>query len=132
VGGMVLAMVALVALHRRARGAVPLVWLLVAETAIDTVANVTGGIRERLFGAANGVTWLVVSFYVPLLMVSLGLIVWQLYSRRGDPLPHPIASPPPFSKGAWDQPAAERVRNIGFCGDRRQQCRRRTPANPDR
>jgi hypothetical protein len=26
------------------------------------------------------------SFYVPLLMVSVGLTVWQLYARRGEPL----------------------------------------------
>ncbi len=56
------------------------------ETLYDTVTNVSGGIREHLFGAANGVTWMVVSFYVPLLMVSAGLTVWRLYTRRGEPL----------------------------------------------
>jgi hypothetical protein len=33
-----------------------------------------------------GVTWLILTFYVPLLWVSLGLIVWQLYARRQEPL----------------------------------------------
>src|SRR5258706_3915839 len=71
--GMILSMIAMVALRHRARWSIALVWLLVAQTAIDTVSNVTNGVREHLFGAANGVTWMVVSFYVPLLMVSLVL-----------------------------------------------------------
>jgi len=58
----------------------------VATTAFDTVSNISNGIRENLFGAATGVTWMVVSFYVPLLMVSLALTVWQLYSRFGEPI----------------------------------------------
>ena len=64
-------------------------WLLVAETAFDTVTNVMGGIRERLFGAASGVTWFILSFYVPVIIVSLGLLVWQLYTRRGEALLDP-------------------------------------------
>jgi hypothetical protein len=31
-------------------------------------------------------TWLILTFYVQLLWVSLGLIVWQLCSRRLEPL----------------------------------------------
>lgn len=84
--GMALALIAIVALRYRARVSIPLVWLLVAETMYDTVNNVTNGMREHLFGLATGVTWLVVGFYVPLLMVSLGLTVWQLSARRGEPL----------------------------------------------
>jgi 2Fe-2S iron-sulfur cluster binding domain len=77
---------AIVALRRRARWSVPLVWLLVAKMAFDTVSNVMGGVRERLFGAASGVTWFILSFYVPVIIVSLGLLVWQLYTRRGEGL----------------------------------------------
>jgi hypothetical protein len=97
VTGMLLALIAMAALRHRTRWSIPLVWLLVAETALDTVANVSGGIREHLFGAANGVTWMVVSIYVPLLMVSLGLTVWQLLSRRGEPLARSIAEHAPLS-----------------------------------
>ena len=86
VGGAILAALAIVALRRRAPWSVPLVWLLVAETAFDTVTNVMGGVRERLFGAASGVTWFILSFYVPVIIVSLGLLVWQLYARRGQAL----------------------------------------------
>jgi len=87
--GAILAALAIVALRRHTRWSIPLVWLLVAETAFDTVTNVMGGIRERLFGAASGVTWFILSFYVPVIIVSLGLLVWQLYTRRGEALLDP-------------------------------------------
>ena len=98
--GMALAVMAIVALRYRSRLSIPLVWILVAETILDTVANVTSGIREHLFGLATGVTWFIVSFYVPLLMVSLGLVVWQLYSRRGEPLARSISDKPAVSNAA--------------------------------
>lgn len=86
VTGMVIALAAIVALRYRARLAIPLAWLLVAETIYDTVTNIRGGIHENLMGAASGATWLILGFYVPLLMVSLALIIWQLYARRGEAL----------------------------------------------
>ncbi len=82
--GMAIALATLVALRYRARLAIPLTWLLVAETIFDTVTNIRGGIHENLMGAASGVTWLILGFYVPLLVVSLALIIWQLYARRGE------------------------------------------------
>lgn len=84
--GAALAFVAILALRHRVQGAAALTWLLVIITAFDTVSNVSNGIHENLFGAATGVTWVVVSFYVPLLMVSIALTVWQLYSRFGEPI----------------------------------------------
>ena len=81
-----LAFVVILALRHRVQGAGALTWLLVIITACDTVSNVSNGIHENLFGAATGVTWMVVSFYVPLLMVSVALTVWQLYSRFGEPI----------------------------------------------
>jgi hypothetical protein len=86
VAGMILAMIALVALHYRARIGPLLVWLFVAETLFDLVNSTIAGVREQLFTSASGVTWLILTFYVPLLWVSLGLIVWQLYARRQEPL----------------------------------------------
>lgn len=86
VTGMILAVIALVALHYRARIAPLLVWLFVAETLFDLVNSTIAGVREQLFASASGVAWLILTFYVPLLWVSLGLIVWQLYARRQEPL----------------------------------------------
>lgn len=94
VAGMLLAIVAICALSIRARWSILMVWLLVAETLSDTVTNVADGIHEQLFGAANGVTWMVVTFYVPLLVVSIGLTVWQLYTRRGEALERPAFTAP--------------------------------------
>jgi hypothetical protein len=73
-------------LHYRARIASILVWVFVAETVFDLVNTTIAGVREQLFATASGVTWLILTFYVPLLWVSLGLIVWQLYARRQEPL----------------------------------------------
>jgi len=84
--GTLLAVAAIGALRYRWRVAPLLIWLLVAETAFDLVYTAALGAREQLYASASGVTWLIVSFYVPLLWVSLGLIVWQMYSRRNEPL----------------------------------------------
>ena len=82
-----LAAVALVALRHRTRFAVPLAWLLVVETGVDFVRNVRNiGMREHLIPAESGVEWLITTFYVPLVLVSTGVMVWQLYTRRGEPL----------------------------------------------
>ena len=83
---MVLAVISLVALHYRMRMAPILVWVLVAATIVDLVNATIAGVREELFAAASGLTWLILTFYVPLLWVSVGLIVWQLCSRRREPL----------------------------------------------
>ncbi len=83
---MVLAVISIVALHYRARVAPLLVWVFVAETVFDLVNATIAGVREQLFATASGVTWLILTFYVPLLWVSLALIVWQLYVRRRGPL----------------------------------------------
>jgi hypothetical protein len=83
--GAIIALATIVALRRRAPVAIPLAWLLVAETVFDTVTNIRGGVHENLLGAATGVTWLILGFYVPLLIVTVALIAWQLYSRRGEP-----------------------------------------------
>ena len=86
VAGAVIAFVTIALLRHRVRFAVPLAWLLVAETAYDTVSNIQGGVHEHLMGAASGVTWLVLIFFVPIVVVSAVLIAWQLYSRRGEAL----------------------------------------------
>jgi hypothetical protein len=49
-----------------------LVWVFVAETVLDLANSTIAGIREELFSTASGVTWLILTFYVPLLWVSLG------------------------------------------------------------
>lgn len=86
VAGAVIALVTIALARRRMRVAAALAWLLAAETVYDTIANIRGGMREHLLGAASGVTWLVLSFFVPVVVVSTGLLIWQLYSRRNEAL----------------------------------------------
>jgi hypothetical protein len=86
VGGALLAFIAILLLRRGSRAAIPLIWLLVAETAFDTVTNVRDGMREHLMGAASGVTWMVLVFFVPLVVVSAALLGLQLAARRREEL----------------------------------------------
>jgi hypothetical protein len=63
-----------------------LTWILVVETATDTFLNIRGGVEEHLMGAASGVTWMILVFFVPAVIVSIGMLAWQLVSRRHEPL----------------------------------------------
>jgi hypothetical protein len=42
--------------------------------------------QETTQAVATGINWLVQSYYVPLIPVTVILIVWQLVSKRGQPL----------------------------------------------
>jgi hypothetical protein len=86
VGGAIIAFAAIVLLRRRAAAGLVLCWLLIAETATDTFLNIRGGVEEHLMGAATGVTWMILVFFVPAIIVSLGLLVWQLVARRHEAL----------------------------------------------
>jgi hypothetical protein len=84
--GTILALISLIALRYRTRIATLLAWMLVLETVIDLLNGTIAGLNEQIFEKAYGVTWMILAFYVPLLWVSLGLTVWQLYSRRSEKL----------------------------------------------
>ena len=86
VAGAVIAFAAIALLRYRVRLAVPLAWLLALETVYDTITNIQGGVREHLMGAASGVTWMVLTYFVPIVVVSCVLLIWQLYARRGEAL----------------------------------------------
>ena len=82
VGGAIIAFATIVLLRQRSSAGVVLAWLLVIETTTDTVLNIRGGIEEHLMGAASGVVWMILVFYVPAIVVSVGLLAWQLVTRR--------------------------------------------------
>jgi hypothetical protein len=86
VAGAVVALAAIWALRHRWRLGIILSWLLVIETAVDVVVGVRRKGLEPLWGDASGVTWVMLNFYVTLIVVSLPLLVWQLYARRGETL----------------------------------------------
>ncbi len=83
--GMALSVAVILALHARARVAIPLTWLFVLATIADLLNAAIGGMNGML-ERANGVTWLILVFYVPALWVTLGLVLWQLVTRRGEAL----------------------------------------------
>jgi hypothetical protein len=77
-----LAVSAITALRYAPRLAIPILWLFAVEAALDLTNSTVVGMREQLFASASDVTWLILTFYVPLLWVSLALLVWQLWRRR--------------------------------------------------
>ncbi len=92
VGGAIIAFLAIAFLRFRSRLGVLLAWVLIAETAYDTVTNIQGGMKEHLLGAASGPTWFILAFYVPAIVVTMLLIAWQLVSRFGKPLDSRVAA----------------------------------------
>jgi len=74
----VLALVALVALRRRLSAAIALVWLCLGVGLLDTVNAIIQSMRFSVFNEALGVNWVIVTMYVPALLVSSVLIFIQL------------------------------------------------------
>lgn len=83
VAGGILALAGLWLLRHRPRAAPFVIWVFVVETVVDLINATAGGIREGALQNAHDLTWVILTFYVPLLWVSLGLLVWQLLTRRG-------------------------------------------------
>jgi hypothetical protein len=65
---------------------IALIWLLVIETVLDFGSGTIGYIRAGTIGDINGTSWLVVAFYLPIVEATVGLTIWQLITRRGEPL----------------------------------------------
>jgi hypothetical protein len=84
--GMMLALATLFALRYRWRFAIPLAWGFVVATVLDLGNAAVMGIREHLFDKATDVSWLILTFYVPALWVSVALVVWRLGTRRHERL----------------------------------------------
>ena len=59
VGGAIIAILAIALLRFRSRLGVLLSYVLVAETAYDTVTNIQDGMKQHLLGAASGPTWFI-------------------------------------------------------------------------
>ncbi len=73
-----LALMALIALRRRSSAAIPLVWLFLAVGLLDTVNAIIQSMRFSVFTHGLGVNWVIVTMYVPALLVSSALIFIQL------------------------------------------------------
>lgn len=73
-----LALLALIALRFRLSVAIALVWLFLAVGLLDTVNAIIQSMRFSVFTYGLGVNWVIVTGYVPALLVSSALIFVQL------------------------------------------------------
>jgi len=74
----VLALLALIALRRRLPVAIALVWVALTVGLLDTVNAIIQSMRYSVFTHGLGVNWVIVTIYVPALLVSSVLIFIQL------------------------------------------------------
>jgi len=77
----VLALVALIALGLRWRYAIGLVWLFLIVGLLDTVNAIIQSMRFSVFTHGLGFNWVIVTAYVPALLVSSVLIFIHLRRR---------------------------------------------------
>jgi hypothetical protein len=86
VGDMVtalLALLALIALRNGSSVAIVLVWLFLAVATLDTVNAIIQSMRYSVFDDALGFNWVIVTSYVPALLVSSVLIFIHLRRPAG-------------------------------------------------
>jgi hypothetical protein len=86
-----LALVALVALRARFAGAIWLVWLCIVVGMLDTANAIVQSLRFNVFVYPLGFNWVIVTAYVPALLVSALLIFIQLLAP-GRPVKTALAS----------------------------------------
>ena len=82
----VLALVTIWALRRPLAVGRPLAWLAAGVGIADLVSASLVGIRSGLTDTASDWSWFVLAVYVPFLWVTAIMIVWQLTTRRREPL----------------------------------------------
>ena len=73
-----LALIALAALRARLPGAIAVTWTVLVVGMADTINAIIQSMRYSVFNHALGVNWVIVTIYVPALLVSSALILWQL------------------------------------------------------
>jgi hypothetical protein len=81
----VLALVALIALRVRSSGAITLVWLVLVVGTLDTLNAIIQSVRDSVFLYPLGVNWIIVTAYVPALLVSSVLILIVLRRPSASP-----------------------------------------------
>jgi len=79
----VVALVALIAVKRKAPGAIALVWLLSIVGIADLVVATQKAVAAKMYQFSMGGNWYILNFYVPLLVVSHFLILHRLVQRTG-------------------------------------------------
>src|SRR6266508_3714849 len=77
-----LALLALIALRARFPGAIAWVWLCMIVGNLDTLNAIIQSVRYNVFSYALGLNWVIVTIYVPALLVSSLLIFMQLLGPK--------------------------------------------------
>lgn len=75
-----LALLALIALRAHFPRAIAMVWLCMIVGNLDTLNAIIQSVRYNVFTYTLGLNWVIVTIYVPALLVSSLLIVMQLLS----------------------------------------------------
>ena len=73
-----LALLALIALRARFRGAIAVTWLFIVVGLADTTNAIIQSMRDSVFTYPIGVNWVIVTLYVPALLVSSVLVLMLL------------------------------------------------------
>ena len=81
----VLALAAIVLLRRRAPMAIAVAWLCLIVGTADTINAIIQSVRYDVFTFPLGLNWIIVTMYVPALVVSSVLILWTLVGKVGSP-----------------------------------------------
>ena len=82
----ILALVAIVLVRRQARFSIAAVWLFLIVGTADTVNAIIQSVRYDVFTFPLGLNWVVVTMYVPALLVSSALILVTLVSPGRAPV----------------------------------------------
>src|SRR5262249_56216707 len=81
-----LALFALAALRARLAGAIAVAWTVLVVGMADTINAIIQSMRYSVFNHALGVNWVIVTIYVPALLLSSALILSPLLSSPATPL----------------------------------------------
>lgn len=84
--GAMLAIMGIILLRTRSRLGPVITGLVIIASIIDFAVGTYFRAIEPATVEATGVWWLIFVFFAPLVIISLPLIAWQLYARRGEPL----------------------------------------------
>lgn len=84
-GAGLVALVALLAVKRRIRGAIALVWVFTAVGIGDLVFATIKAVGAQMYAFAMGWNWYILNFYVPMLIVGHVMIVRLLTRTRSAP-----------------------------------------------
>ena len=84
--GAATALLAIVILRYRFRAGVMVTWLLLVATIVDAAVIFRQRAIDPPRGDAQGPWWFIFCFFAPLVMVSVALLIWQLFVRRHEPL----------------------------------------------